>query len=152
MHKEDFTTHMLACGDALWRVARAILPREEDCRDALQETALRAWAARDSLRDEALFSTWATRILINVCRSQLRRQRRIVLTDEVPEPAAQTVPPVWQAVSALPESLRLPVVLHYVDGYSIEETAAILRVPRSTVRGRLARARRALRLELDEEE
>lgn len=136
-----------------WRVARAILRREEDCRDALQETALRAWSSLSTLRDDRLFGTWITRILINVCRSELRRQRRFPLSSANPERAdeAAAPSPALSALYALPQALRLPAVLHYVDGYSVEETAAILRVPPSTVRGRLSRARRALRLELDEE-
>ncbi len=153
MDKETFGEAFMARADALWRVARAILRREEDCRDALQETALRAWSSRASLRDEALFGTWITRILINVCRSELRRQRRFPLSSAAQEPMDDgTAPsPVLSALDVLPRSLRLPAVLHYVDGYSVEETAAILRVPPSTVRGRLSRARRALRLELNEE-
>lgn len=55
-------------------------------------------------------------------------------------------------VDALPEKQRLVLALHYVEGFSIAEVAQILRVPPSTVRGRLFEARRALRLELAKEE
>lgn len=153
MDKETFEKAFMARSDALWRVARAILHKEEDCRDALQETALRAWAARGTLKDSALFGTWVTRILINVCRSELRRRRRFPVSSAFAgQPCGQSgQSSVLGALYALPEALRLPVVLHYVDGYSVKETAVILCVPESTVRGRLFRARRALRLELDEE-
>lgn len=152
MNKDTFSRMVTAHSGMLYRVARTLLASEDDCRDALGEAVLRAWERRGTLREEASFSPWITRILINVCKSMRRRQRRIVLTDSIPEHAAPPdISPVFAALDALPEQLRLPTVLHYVEGYSIEETAGILRLPRSTVRGRLARARAALRLELTEE-
>ena len=165
MDRDDFGERVTALCDSLYRVARSMLRSEDDCRDALCETALRAWERRATLRDEARFDAWVFRILINECRAILRRQRRIVLTDIFSDTAgafdkntfdattsgafeAQT--PALDALMALREPLRLCAVLHYVEGYSVEETAAILRIPKSTVRGRLSRARAALRLELEE--
>ena len=166
MDRDDFGERFTALGDSLYRVARSMLRAEDDCRDALCETALRAWERRGTLRDEEKFDAWVFRILINECRAIHRRQRRIVPTDtfpETPEPSGRdtafagtpasiafdTPTPALDALISLSETLRLPVVLHYVEGYSVEETAAILRVPKSTVRGRLSRARAALRLELE---
>lgn len=154
MNKDTFSRMVTAHSSTLYRVARTMLASEDDCRDALGEAVLRAWESRGRLRDETRFSPWITRILINVCKSMHRRQRRIVLTESIPEHAAPPdirQSPVFDALCALPEPLRLPAVLHYVEGYSVEETADILRLPGSTVRGRLARARAALRLELTEE-
>lgn len=153
MDHETFSELVMTHSGMLYRVARTLLPCEEDCRDALSESVLRAWEKRGALRDESRFSPWITRILINTCRSMRRKQRRLVLTDSIPERAAPEHEGfgALDALDALPESLRLPAVLHYVEGYSVEETAAILRVPKSTVRGRLSRARTALRLELSKE-
>lgn len=151
MDKDTFARLVTEMSPALYRTARALLRSEDDCRDALSEAVLRAWSSLDRLRDETRFPAWMTRIVVNESRAIVRRQRRIVLTDTPPEPPVQEIPPVMEALYALPDTLRLPVVLHYVQGYSVEETASILRLPRSTVRGRLARARKALRLELSEE-
>lgn len=152
MDQEAFSEQVFLRRDTLYRIARALLRREEDCQDAVSEAVLRAWANRRSLRDESKFGPWITRILVNECRTLARRQRRIVITDAPPDtPAPPHESAVLDALCALPESLRLPIVLHYVEGYTLEEVAAILRVPRSTVRGRLARGRAALRLELSEE-
>ena len=165
MDRDGFGERFTAISDSLYRVARSMLRAEDDCRDALCETALRAWERRGTLRDEAKFDAWVFRILINECRAIHRRQRRIVLTDEFPEmpgtsgkacsPFGASMPgvsdghtPALDALMLLSDALRLPAMLHYVEGYSVEETAAILRVPKSTVRGRLSRARAALRLEL----
>ena len=151
MDRDEFGERFMQLSDSLYRVARSMLRSEDDCRDALCETALRAWERRGTLRDEAKFGAWLLRILINECRTIHRRQRRVVLTDafpDAPDINAQATPAL-DALMSLREPLRLPAVLHYVEGYSVEETAAILRVPRSTVRGRLSRARAELRLELE---
>ena len=166
MDRDDFGERFTAISESLYRVARSMLRAEDDCRDALCETALRAWERRGMLRNEEKFDAWVFRILINECRAIHRRRRRIVLTDTFPEASepsggntafvsipvsgAHDAPtPALDALMSLGETLRLPTVLHYVEGYSVEETAAILRIPKSTVRGRLARARTALRLELE---
>ena len=83
MDKKTFMEHMLAGEGTLYRTACALLSSEEDRRDALQETALRAWQRRDTLREEKFFTTWVTRILINVCHGMYRRQKRWVLTEQV---------------------------------------------------------------------
>ncbi len=83
MTKEVFVPLIEQASGRVYRVARAILRNDEDCRDALQETALKAWQKRDTLRDEALFGTWLTRILINECHTLLRKKRKYVLKDEI---------------------------------------------------------------------
>ena len=65
MDKTAFITALDRADNMLFRVAWAMLYNEEDCRDAMQETALKAWQHRAGLRDERYFSTWITRILIN---------------------------------------------------------------------------------------
>ena len=55
------------------------------------------------------------------------------------------------AVMQLPEKLRLAVTLHYIDGFSMRETAQILHCPEGTVKQRLHRARTTLRILLEEE-
>lgn len=153
MEKETFAALVMDRREMLYRVARTLLRSEDDCRDALSEATLHAWEKRHTLRDEQLFSTWMTRIVINECYTLLRAQKKHrTLLERIVVPDAQAQTPALDALHGLPESLRLPVVLHYVEGYSVKEIARMLRVPTSTVRGRLERGRRALRLELSEEE
>ena len=137
----------------LYHVACAILSSESDRRDAMQETALRAWEHRDSLRNETYFKTWVTRIAVNVCRDLLKKNRRLVPMETMPE---ETVQPssddLRLTIESLPEKLRLPLVLYYLEGFSVQETARALGLPEGTVKFRLHQARKALRIELDGEE
>ena len=151
MDQTAFMTALNQAGETLFRVAWAILYNEEDCRDALQETALKAWQHQTGLRDERYFSTWITRILINECRSIQRKRRRLVSLEEMPESSLPPPDPTLAlALRALPEHLRLPLTLHYVEGFDYARIARILRVPQATVRGRIARAKQQLRKELTE--
>ncbi|MBR3503262.1 MAG: RNA polymerase sigma factor [Clostridia bacterium] len=153
MDRESFTRRVEAMQGALWRVAYGLLLNRADCADAVQEALLRAWEKRGSLREEAYFETWLTRILINECYSMLRRRRAALPLDGVPEPAAppDADPILHDAIARLDVKLRLPVVLRYMEGYGVNEIARTLRVPPGTVKTRLARARALLRLQLSDE-
>ncbi len=151
MDKDSFARAVEAAGDMLYRVAFSILRNNDDCKDALQEAALKAWIKRGSLRDEARFQTWLTRILINECRNIQRRRKRLVPLEELPEQSAPPPDPgLWMALQALPDRLRLPLVLRYAEGMSEEEAASALGITRGAVRGRVHRAKIQLRKELEE--
>jgi len=150
----EFSNQVLLIEPMLYRVAYGLLLNRTDCADAVQEALLRAWEKRNTLRDESLFRTWLTRILINECYSLLRRRRHAVPLDEVPEPVAppDADPVLHDAIARLDKNLRLPVVLHYMEGYSVSEVAAMLRLPAGTVKTRLFKARKILRLQLIDED
>ena len=135
----------------LYRVARSYLPPWEECADAVQEALCKAWNKRGSVVPER-FRPWLTRIVINECRNIGRRRRRVQPVADVEPPPADEPPDLTDELSALPEKLRTPLLLHYLEGFSLEEAAATLRVPIGTVKSRLHLARKALRLELEKED
>lgn len=71
--------------------------------------------------------------------------------DELPDGVSNPVPDPSLALEALPEKLRLPLVLCYSEGMSYEEAADALRIPLSTLRGRIHRVKEQLRKELSAE-
>ena len=139
---------------SLYCIARSYLRCEADCENALQNALLHAWEKRNTLRNEQYFRTWLTRILINSCKETLRRQKREALTADFPEAAAPqgSDPVLWEALRTLDEKYRVTLILHYRDGYGIREIASILRIPESTVKTRLSRARQQLKSTLEREE
>ena len=153
MEEQVWLERMREAEASLYHVTCAILTSETDRRDAMQETALRAWEHRRSLRNEAYFKTWVTRIAVNVCRDILRKSRRVVPVEQMPErPGPESSSELYMTIERLPERLRLPLVLYYLEGFSVEETARTLHLPEGTVKFRLHEARKALRVELDGEE
>ncbi|MBR1586349.1 MAG: sigma-70 family RNA polymerase sigma factor [Clostridia bacterium] len=151
MDKDLYLREIERCGGMMYRVAFTILRSPDDCRDAMQEAALKAWEKRDALRDESRFAAWITRILIRACYDIRRRRGRVISLEEMAtDPAVQ--PPdrtLCLALQSLPEKLRLPLMLQYSEGMSYREISRVLRLPESTVRGRIHRAKEALRKELE---
>ena len=153
MDKEFFVQEIEAHSGMLYRVAYTILHSDDACKDALQDTALKAWEKRHTLREKRYFRSWITRILINTCYDTQKKRRRFVFLEDQPEPSI--APPdltLALALQSLPEKLRLPLVLCYSEGMSYEEIAQTLHLPLTTVRGRIHRAKGELRKELGEYE
>jgi len=97
--------------------------------------------------------TWITRILLNVCKDELRRRKRQLDWETLPETAVEEFDalPLKQALLRLPEELKSVVILRYFAGLTQEETAESLDLPRGTVSTRQRKALELLRLELSEE-
>lgn len=155
LSEAEFAQRVTALERALYRVARGYLIRPQDCADAVQEAILKAWAKRHALRQEEYFKTWLTRILINECKTMLRRGKVLLSfsdLEEIPAPSQDADLDLARALYALNEKYRLVVLMHYKDGYTLEEIARVLCVPLGTVKARLSRARDKLRQELKDEE
>ena len=150
---EEFAQRVAAMTQTLYRVTCFQLPQRADREDAVQETIRKAWEKRDALRDDRLLQTWIIRILLNECHDIRARISRSLPTEELPD--LQSPPPehnaLTDALSRLDDMHRMPILLHYIEGYSIEEVAQMLQIPMGTVKSRLARGRMRLRALLDEE-
>lgn len=150
MNKNEFTSWVLEQTDRMYKIAWTILHNDADYRDAMQETALRAWEKRYTLREPAYFATWFTRILINECHNIQRKRKRLVFLDEFTVPSVPSHDPALSlALQRLPENLRLPLVMHVVEGMTYEEISAALRITKSTITGRIQRAKKQLKKELE---
>ncbi len=134
----------------LYRVSYSQLSQSCDREDAVQECLCKAWQKRLQLRDERFMQTWVIRILINECRNIQKRGRELPL-HELPERAASQDADheLHDALLALDETLRLPILLHYIEGFSVKEIARILRLPQGTVKSRMLRGRRELQKQLN---
>lgn len=144
---------LMAMRDKLFRVGYGLLRVEADREDAVSETIRKALARRAGLRDEARFEAWVMRIMIHECYALLRKKRREFPVMELPERGNGRAgdAALKDAILELPVELRLPVILHYMDGYTLAEISAMLNVPEGTLKSRLSRARAKLRHELIEE-
>ncbi len=152
MDRQEYAQRADRLKARLYRTALCWLGGEAAALDAVDTAVYKGLLAAGRLRQPEYFDTWLTRILINECKNELRRTARLhpleTLRDRAaPAPDPDSLP-LKQAVAALEEGLRSVVVLRYFGGYTLEETAAILKLPRGTVSGRQRRALALLRLEL----
>ena len=154
MTKDDFAVQIMDMKKTLYHVACGILRSEADREDAVQECILKAWEKRDSLKSDAAFRSWVTRILINECYDICRRSSKIIVLDEVPDAVAPDEignRELRDAIAALEDIYRLPIILFYVEGFSIREISQMLMIPEGTVKSRLHAGRAKLRTTLGEE-
>ena len=147
--------------DEAYRVATWILGERAAAEDAVQDAATRAWAARASLRDGTTLSAWFGRIVVNVCRDELRRRGRrpviadIALADPVADPSPHHDPgqrdEVARALSHLSPDARVVLGLRYGADLTVPAIAARLGIPEGTAKTRLRDALEAARRALANE-
>lgn len=146
---------------AAYRTACLILRAPADAEDAVQDAFLRVWRFRDAIPDGDGRRAWLYRVVVNACLSRLRQDKpwRHRADDSMLEqraPAGAAGDPAYDAeaaalglavaaaVAALPEPLRIPVVLRYFTGLSEREIALAIKRRPGTVKSRLFDARRRL--------
>ncbi len=153
MTHEEFARRLEPLRLRLYKTALLYLNSESMALDAVDETVYKALRGCKKLRQPEFFDTWITRILINQCRDELRRHKRLVPLEEAPEQAAEDFDglPLRQAIEKLPEELKTVVILRFFGGYTLAETAAMMDIPQGTAATRQRRALQLLRLELQEE-
>jgi RNA polymerase sigma-70 factor, ECF subfamily len=159
---------------AVYQVAWRMLGNREDALDAVQETFVRVFRGLASFRGEAALRTWVYGIALNVCRNKLAssemraRTRRESLQiqdpgggEEVDRPLPDPEPgpevraygselrrALETALGQLSSEHREIIVLRDIQGLEYEELASALGCALGTVKSRLARARAALRGQL----
>ena len=152
----------------LWAVALRTTGDPEEAADALQDGLISAFRRAESYRGDAAVTTWLHRIIVNACLDRLRR-RKVRLADSLPDDLEEyagrgslatsttTVADpvemvlgeeqravVLAALDSLPADQKTALVLVDMEGYSIEEAAAILECPSGTVKSRCSRGRARL--------
>ena len=172
--RQAFRHIMQRCNQRLFRVARAVIGEDSEAEDVLQESYMRAYHKLDSFRGDSTLLTWLTTIVLNEARGRLRKRRTMVGLEQVDaaaddthqviqfpskygseDPAASAARSqirhlLERAIDKLPPAFRIVYMMREVEEFSVEETASQLGVKAETVKTRLHRARRLLRLSLQD--
>ena len=154
MKEEAYLHHAEAMRGKLYGIAWMTLGSESAAVDAVDEAVYKGYRSCKKLREPQYFATWLIRILINVCRDELRRRKCELAVETLPESAAEQYDalPLKEAIRSLPPELRDVIILRYFTGLTLEETAEALSIPRGTVSTRQRKALSLLKLELTVEE
>jgi len=146
--------------DMMYRLALSHLQNSEDAADAVQDVFVKFITSTPEFNTPEHEKAWFIRATVNRCYDMLRRRgvRDYVDLDEISEvlPDGDSLQEpedkseVMRLLAAIPEKNRAAVVLHYLEGYSVERTAKALGIGVSAVKMRLARAREALKGRLGE--
>lgn len=153
MKHEEYASRIEEIRGKLYKTALLYLGSEAMALDAVDEAVYKGLCNHWKLRQPEYFVTWMTRILINECHNELRRQKRFQSLESMPEEAAEDYDalPLKEAIHKLPKELKEIVILRYFTGYTLAETAELLKIPQGTAATRQRKALQLLRFELEEE-
>ncbi|EKF40981.1 sigma-70 family RNA polymerase sigma factor [Nitratireductor indicus] len=151
-----FLDEMEACVPALRRYARALTHDRDRADDLVQDCLERAIRKSSLWRPTGPLRAWLFRILLNLHRNEIRRDRRTpaafpidALPLEPPSPAAQTdrlaLADTARAMQKLSIEQREALLLVALEGMSYAEAAGVLDIPVGTLMSRVGRARENLR-------
>jgi RNA polymerase sigma-70 factor (TIGR02954 family) len=138
----------------LFKTALSYLKNEQDALEAIQEVTYRAYKSLRKVREASYFKTWLIRIMINYCNDQLKKNKRMVLNEEILQ--AQGISEnheeleLKDAMSALDERSREILTLKYFHDLKIKEIASSMKCPEGTVKTWLNKALKSLREKLEE--
>ena len=157
-------TYIMQYGKRLYGLCRTLCGNSFEADDLYQDTWLQVVkhiAQYDTTRE---FEPWLIRICVNLYRNRLRRLSRSPIqqsfaSSEAKEELLNNIPAaerkdytsLYEAIDALPEKLRLTVILFYFEDMDMAAAAQVLGVPVGTVKSRLSRARKQLKEVLQDE-
>ena len=156
----EFEARLVESSTLAFRVAFSVLRQREDAEDVAQEAFAKAYRSFRQLRERDRFRAWLVRMTFRMAIDRQRANKRR-LTREGVEAGLQArltsattgdamlanerAEQLWLAIDALPEKLRLVIVLAGIQGHDIREVATLLDVPDGTVKSRLFLARQQLK-------
>ncbi len=144
--------------DVLYRLALSHLGSREDAEDAVQDAFAKYISAAPDFPNEEQERAWLIRVTVNCSLDLLRKRkhRNHVPLEELEEvlPAAEepqdSAAELLETLRSIPEKLRSALVLHHLEGCSVEQTARALGISVSAVKMRLSRGREVLKEMLQE--
>lgn len=141
--------------ERFYRLAYSYVQNREDALDVVQESACKAIRDCSQVKNIDCLSTWIYRIVVNTALDLLRKNRNEIPAEEMPE-----IP--WEdkyqeldlktALSHLDEKSRTVVVLRYFEDMKLEDISRIVDENLNTVKARLYRALKKLRITMEPEE
>jgi RNA polymerase sigma-70 factor (ECF subfamily) len=144
--------------DEAFRTAMLILGDRAAAEDAVADAMLRAWSGRRRLRDTGLAERWFLRIVVNVCRTELRRRSRRLATALDENVVALLPDAAWRsddrdeierALARLSPDERVVVALRFGLQLSVPQIADRLEIPEGTAKSRLHYALEHLRAAIE---
>jgi RNA polymerase sigma-70 factor (ECF subfamily) len=123
---QEFEARLVECSTLAFRVAFSVLRQREDAEDVAQEAFAKAYRSFRQLRDRARFRAWLVRMTWRMAIDRQRADRRRMTREQsvAPEPVSdqahvsERAAQLWQAIDALPDKLRLVVVLAGIQGHA----------------------------------
>ena len=158
MKDEEFFSRIEKIRGKMYAIAYSYFYSESMAVDMVDDAVYRGYLKKKSLKEEAYFETWMIRILMNLCCTEYKKEKRhrsfeeYVVDHEPSSEFSTERMELIDAVSHLPEEYRQIITLKYFGDYSTQQIAETLNIPMGTVGTRVRKALSLLRDELGGEE
>jgi RNA polymerase sigma-70 factor, ECF subfamily len=158
--EREFETRLVESSTLAFRVAYGVLRNRQDAEDVAQEAFVKAHRNFRQLRDRDRFRAWLVRLTWRLAIDRQRGERRREARDlsnvvqgfspplDAQLLADERAARLWQAIDALPEKLRVVVILAGIQEHDLRQVARLLDLPEGTVKSRMFLARQRLKEQL----
>lgn len=152
--EKEFEKKYQNYGKMLYKIAFLYVGNSSDAEDVLHDVFMKYLETKKNFKDENHEKAWFIRVTQNKCLDRLKKsERKNVSLSSVEETAyeeSENLKDVLKKVLELPEKYKSSVILYYYNDMSIKEISLILKISVSAVKMRLERARKLLKLELED--
>ena len=155
--KSDFEMIYDRYSGLLYRLALSHLQNAHDAEDAVHDVFAKYISEPHKFKDEEHEEAWFVKVTVNHCRDLLRKKkyRNHLSLDEIHQIKTEEEPGVngiLEVLGRLSERYKAVIILHYLEGYSIDEISFMLGVSVSAVKMRLSRGRDLLKNLMEKED
>ena len=155
--REKLETYVTENINKIYRLAFSYVKNEHDAEDIVNESVRKALDGIEQLRNEEFLGTGFFRIVINTSNTYLKSKSKLIYLDEIVENSLTTEDKyqdtdLYDAVMKLDSKYRIVIILKFYEDMTIERISEVLDENISTVKTKLYKALKKLRLEIDKED
>ena len=150
-NKESFGILIKNNKEYLYKMAFLYVKDEQDALEVIHETVYRAFLNIEKLKKAKFFSTWITRILINVSIDFLKKKGKNEMLDESTpirkekcEISTEEKLDLYNAIDLLNDNYKTVIIMMYFNDMKIKDISKVMEIPENTVKTYLRRAKQAL--------
>lgn len=152
--EKNFEKYIVDNKERLYKIAYCYVKNHHDALDILQESILKAYENIDKLKEIEALDKWMSRIVVNTAIDFIRKNSKVMLVDDEnlsDKCISENNTEVNMLIDSLDPELKTIIILKYFHGYKINEVADILEITVSTVKNKIHKALKQLRIEIKED-
>lgn len=158
LKEKKFKEYIIENKNSFYRLAYSYVKNEQDALDIVQEAICKGLANINKLDNEDLMKPWFYRIIVNTSLDLIRKNKKYVFVEEDIElldaleskSEIDTEIDIQKALERLPDTYKSIIILRYFEDLKISDIATVLSENENTIKTRLYRALKLLRIEIEE--
>ena len=155
--RQSLTNIIIDQKESYYRLAFSYMKNEQDALDVVQESIQKALLSVDRIKDPEALKSWFYKIIVRTSLDLLRKRKKVVLSEDKELEASHSGNidhyadlDLKQAIAELPHKYRAIIILRYFEDFKMEEIADVLNENLNTIKTRLYKAHKMLRLKMED--